>query len=235
MEFLDENAFENACGKMMPVRRDMATFLGDKYQCACGREHTFSAVQRVLAEGFNGKFLLVCPMDSLVLSLVKTKMKFGVIYQGLEVLAGRRLEDPDAGKKGVKRLLEPAISELEVEGCPIPVAYPAFVYVGALLQVITKKSVRLQDIKDTLEYCFPSEQHGFMIAQAWQLVLGTTELIQDMAVMIPIAEKDVRRGNADYLLRLTRETAASIERLFDNGEDFDPRTDATPRDWFLKV
>ena len=235
MAFLDESAFENACGKMMPVRRDMSTFIGDKYQCACGREHMFSAVQQVLAEGFNGKFLLVCPMDPLVLSLVKTKMKFGIIYQGLELLAGRRLADPDVGKKAVKRVLEPAISELEGEGCAVPVSYPAMVYVGALLQVITKESVRLQEIKDTLEYCLPGEQHRVLIAQAWQLVLGTPELIADMAAMIPIAEKDVRRGNAEYFLRLTRHTAASIERMFADGGDFDPRTDATPRDWFLKV
>lgn len=213
----------------------MSKFLGDEYQCACGRKHTFSAVQRVLAEGFNGKFLLVCPMDSLVLSLVKTKMKLAVIYQGLELLAGRRLEDPDVGKKAVKRLLEPAISELEAEGRALPISYPAMVYVGALLQVITKKSVRLQDVKDTLEYCLPTEQHRIMIRQAWQLALGTPEFIEDFAVMIPIAEKDVRRGNADYFLRLTRETAASVERMFDNGQDYDPRTDATPRNWFLKV
>lgn len=235
MQFLDEDTFEHACGKMIPVRRDMSTFIGDRYQCACGREHTFSAVQRVLAEGLNGKFLLVCPMYPQILSLVKTKMKFGVIYQGLELLAGRELEDPDAAKKETNQLLQSAISDLDAEGCHIALAYPAFVYVGALLQIITKKSVRLQDIKDTLEYCFHSEEQRLMIAEAWQLVLRTPELIEDMAVMIPIAEKDVRRGNADYFLRLTRETAASIERMFEDGDAFDPRTDAVARDWFLKV
>lgn len=89
MSILSQSAFEKACGKMMPLRRDMSTFNGDNFQCACGSDHTFySGMTSVLSEGFNGKFIVICPDNSRLASLIKTKMKFGILYQGLEYLAG---------------------------------------------------------------------------------------------------------------------------------------------------
>ncbi len=41
MNLFDEKSFEKACGKMMPLRRNMSIFNGDKFQCACGSEHAF--------------------------------------------------------------------------------------------------------------------------------------------------------------------------------------------------
>ncbi|WOS36714.1 hypothetical protein RP300_00244 [Oligella urethralis] len=94
MILVDERSFEKACGKMMPVRRNMSTFNGDKFKCACGAEHTFDAdMISVLTEGLNGRFVVVCPHDSSLLSLIKTKMKWGILYQGLEYLSGHKVED----------------------------------------------------------------------------------------------------------------------------------------------
>ena len=91
MNLCDKESFEKACGKMMPLRRDMATFDGDKFQCACGNIHTFNPTISVLSEGFNGRFVVVCPYNQELLSLIKTKMKWGLLYQGLEYLAGYKM------------------------------------------------------------------------------------------------------------------------------------------------
>lgn len=91
---LDEASFSKLCGKQIPLRRDMEVFDGDSYDCACGGSHTFSSVfSLVLSEGFNGRFILVCPNNRRLLSLIKTKMKFGLIYRGLEYLGGHQLEE----------------------------------------------------------------------------------------------------------------------------------------------
>jgi len=96
MKLLDEKSFHKICSEMMPLRRNMETFDGDKFQCACGGEHTFSPYTiSVLGEGFNGRFLIVCPYDSQYKSLIKTKMKWGMIYQGLELLAGYKVRGND--------------------------------------------------------------------------------------------------------------------------------------------
>lgn len=92
MNILSEIAFEKACGKMIPLVRDLSIFEGDIFKCACGQEHTFySGVISVLSQGFNGKFVVICPNDPQIASLIKTKMRFGVIYQGLEYLAGCKI------------------------------------------------------------------------------------------------------------------------------------------------
>lgn len=94
MNIFDEKSFEKACGKMMPVRRNMSTFNGEKFQCACGGEHTFDVnMISVITEGLNGRFVVICPQDPQLMSLIKTKMKWGLLYQGLEYLAGHRIEE----------------------------------------------------------------------------------------------------------------------------------------------
>lgn len=93
MNILSDSEFEKICGKMMPLRRDMSTFNGDNFQCACGREHTFySGMISVVSEGFNGKFIVICPDNRQLASLIKTRMKFGIMYQGLQYLAGCEID-----------------------------------------------------------------------------------------------------------------------------------------------
>jgi hypothetical protein len=93
MNLYDENSFEKACGKMMPLRRNMSIFNGDVFECACGGVHTFySNSTSVLSEGVSGRFIVVCPHNPELLSLVKTKMKWGFLYRGLEYLAGTKIK-----------------------------------------------------------------------------------------------------------------------------------------------
>lgn len=93
MALVDVGTFEKMAGKMMPVRRNMSTFDGDSFQCACGKKHSFSSYSmNVISEGMNGKFVIICPSEPQLLSLIKTKMKFGLIYSGLEYLAGCKVE-----------------------------------------------------------------------------------------------------------------------------------------------
>jgi len=89
MILVSKKDFEQMAGKVMPLRRNMSTFDGENYQCACGDVHEFnSSIALVIAEGLNGKFIITCPIDSSFVSLIKTKMKWGMIYQGLEYIAG---------------------------------------------------------------------------------------------------------------------------------------------------
>ena len=47
--------------------------------------NTFDAnMISVITEGLNGRFVVICPHDPQLMSLIKTKMKWGIIYQGLE-------------------------------------------------------------------------------------------------------------------------------------------------------
>ncbi len=78
MELIDENSFHAACGKMIPVRRNMSTFDGEQFKCACGSEHTFYKEKIVvLTEDMNGRFVFLCPNNDAFMSLIKTKMKWG--------------------------------------------------------------------------------------------------------------------------------------------------------------
>ena len=94
MKLVDQETFDQMAGDMIPVRRNMSTFDGDTYQCACGGKHSFSSyTMNVIGEGMNGRFIVACPSKPQFLSLIKTKMKFGLIYAGLEYLAGYDVED----------------------------------------------------------------------------------------------------------------------------------------------
>ena len=96
MNLLDEQSFEKECGKMMPLRRNMSVFDGTSFQCACGSTHTFNSFNiNVVTEGFNGKFVVMCPSNQQYLSLIKTKMKYLVSFQGFEYIAGHKIEDND--------------------------------------------------------------------------------------------------------------------------------------------
>ena len=92
MKLVSEEEFNAIAGKMMPVRRDMKTFNGDEFNCACGDTHTFyKDTILVVTEGFNGKFVFMCPNNQNLLTLVQTKMKWGIFYTGLEYLAGSKI------------------------------------------------------------------------------------------------------------------------------------------------
>ncbi len=89
MELVGEEEFNAIAGKMMSPRRNMDTFNGDDFLCACGSHHKFQKDYiYVVSEGFNGKFVFMCPSNENLISVIQTKMKWGIFYQGLEYLAG---------------------------------------------------------------------------------------------------------------------------------------------------
>ena len=94
MILLDRKSFNKACEELMPLRRNMSTFDGDKFPCACGTEHTFFTNSIVvIGEGWSGRFMIECPINSQYKSLIQTDMKFGFIYRGLKLLAGWNVEE----------------------------------------------------------------------------------------------------------------------------------------------
>lgn len=89
MKLVSEKEFEQLTGAAMPLQRNMSTFRGDNFRCGCGKSHVFGVDNiEVIAEAIGGKFVIQCPNDKDMLSLIKTKMKFGLFYQGLEFIAG---------------------------------------------------------------------------------------------------------------------------------------------------
>ena len=89
MKLVNEEEFNAIAGRMMPVRRNMKTFNGDKFDCACGATHIFNKdTIFVVSEGLNGKFVFMCPRNENLISVIQTKMKWGIFYTGLEYLAG---------------------------------------------------------------------------------------------------------------------------------------------------
>lgn len=89
---VSKKEFNEIAGKTMPASRDMKTFNGDKFQCACGKTHIFQKEYIVVInEGFNGRFIVVCPDNNNLISLIKTKIEWGIFYKGFEYLAGTRI------------------------------------------------------------------------------------------------------------------------------------------------
>ena len=89
MNLVDEATFERKCGKMVPLMRNVSIFDGDHYKCACGESHIFTkGLTPVISEGMNGRFVVLCPNNPQLASLIKTKMKWGFIYKGLEFIVG---------------------------------------------------------------------------------------------------------------------------------------------------
>ena len=91
MKIVNREEFDILAGASMPAQRNMNTFSGDRFRCACGGTHTFGVDNiQVIAEGMNGKFIIQCPNDNNLVIIIKTKMKWGMLYQGLEFIAGTR-------------------------------------------------------------------------------------------------------------------------------------------------
>jgi len=89
MKIVSKEEFKRLIGNSMPPQRNMNTFNGDRFDCACGSTHAFGIDNiKVIEEGMNGKFVIVCPNNKDILSLIQTKMKWGILYQGLELIAG---------------------------------------------------------------------------------------------------------------------------------------------------
>ena len=88
MKLVGEEEFASLIGLAMPAQRDMSLYYGDRFQCGCGKKHAFGVDNIVvIAKAANGKFVIQCPYDEDMLSLIKAKMMLGMFYQGLELIA----------------------------------------------------------------------------------------------------------------------------------------------------
>ena len=93
-KIVTEDALEKLAGRLVPIQRNTKIFDGDEFDCCCGRTHVFqTGITNVTHEGFNGKFILICgaELGRFYMVLIKTRMRFGVLYGGLELLGGIRL------------------------------------------------------------------------------------------------------------------------------------------------
>ena len=88
-KLVNQEEFERLTGNAIPPQRNMNTFKGDVFSCSCGGHHEFGIDNiEILAEGMNGKFVITCPKNSNLTCLIKTKMKWGIVFQGFELIAG---------------------------------------------------------------------------------------------------------------------------------------------------
>ena len=73
--------------------RDMSIYDGKAFECACGETHNFESwmdVRNFVTTGVNAKMMVVCPNNSHITTLIKTKYKFLVVFNGFESIAGNK-------------------------------------------------------------------------------------------------------------------------------------------------
>lgn len=95
-KIVTEDELEELSGKLIPIQRNTKIFDGDNFECCCGATHVFrTGITNVTHEGLNGRLLLLCDAKAgeVYMVLIKTKMKFGILYKGLELLGGLRIDE----------------------------------------------------------------------------------------------------------------------------------------------
>lgn len=96
MKILNMQNFVMEAGIPMPknLLRDMSPYNGTSFECACGKKHNFESsymdFRNFATNGANAKMIVACPDDSSIVTLIKTKYKFLVIFKGFESLAGNK-------------------------------------------------------------------------------------------------------------------------------------------------
>lgn len=88
MELINKEDFRYITDKFIEPQRNMKTFNGDGFLCPCNKKHIFGRDDiKVVFEGMNGQFIVQCPDSKAYLVLIKTKMKWGIVFQGFESIA----------------------------------------------------------------------------------------------------------------------------------------------------
>lgn len=87
------NKFELLALAGLPLHqsRDFSLYDGAPYECACGTSHTFYQFgkhQLYGATGANARFLMQCPKNDTVVTLIQTKNKFLIFFDRFISLAG---------------------------------------------------------------------------------------------------------------------------------------------------
>ncbi|RBQ31640.1 hypothetical protein CRU92_05345 [Arcobacter sp. FW59] len=83
---------EKLAGIAMPTNsRDMSAYNGKEFQCICGKIHYFDESlndRNYVSNGTNATMIVRCPNNHNSKTIITTKYKFFVIFQGFETLAG---------------------------------------------------------------------------------------------------------------------------------------------------
>ena len=83
---------EKLAGIAMPQNyRDMSAYNGKEFECVCGKIHYFDETlndRNYVARGANATMIVCCPNNYNIKTIITTKYKFFVIFQGFESLAG---------------------------------------------------------------------------------------------------------------------------------------------------
>lgn len=86
------SALEKLAGMAMPLHsRDMSAYDGKEFECVCGIVHQFNTRlndRNYVASGANATMIVHCPNNSNNKTLITTKYKFMVVFNGFESLAG---------------------------------------------------------------------------------------------------------------------------------------------------
>jgi len=92
MKLLDETAFNQACGKMIPFRRHVPALIGQTYHCACGELHEVTHLSLIAAEGSESQFLIICPRDSSLVTLVQAHIRWVCLVDRLDGVVGHKTD-----------------------------------------------------------------------------------------------------------------------------------------------
>lgn len=83
---------ENIAGIAMPENyRDMSAYNGKEFKCICGDIHYFEEMlndRNYVASGVNAKMMVHCPNNYNSKTIITTKYRFIVIFNGFESIAG---------------------------------------------------------------------------------------------------------------------------------------------------
>ena len=103
----------------------------------------------------------------------------------------------------IKGMVALQVAKLESEGVEWGIDYITFVYVGALALSLSNKPASLDEIKGFVEHSF-DDKYALDIDLAWDVVLTCAHFTDDLAAMLPVAQREVRAGSGDYLVRYMR-------------------------------
>ena len=91
MKMLSSEDFKKEAGAPLFHDRDFSLYDNAPYECACGSVHLFNQygnTQNFVSNGGNAKFMVDCPDNGNVLTLIKTENKFFLFFDRFVSLAG---------------------------------------------------------------------------------------------------------------------------------------------------
>ena len=90
MKLLSREDFKKSAGIPLLQNRDFSLYDGSPYECACGETHKFNQFSRQAfsSTGTNVKFMIQCPNNKNVATLIKTKNKFLILFDRFITLSG---------------------------------------------------------------------------------------------------------------------------------------------------